>query len=136
MSQEILQCNSTKLLQWTYPTSAFSRIQTCIWPFVINALQVKIIGVTLFAAISVAPACCIRPNGYVSLFQDHRKLLDSRGCYKQGRHQVDATDAAATGPAPWCLGRLFIFVRYALRLRIQQKCHINFIANKGCSHQN
>jgi len=31
------------------------------------------------------------------------------------------------GPAPWCLGRLFIFVRYTLRLRIQQKRHINFM---------
>jgi len=33
-------------------------------------------------------------------------------------------------PAPWCLGRLFIFARYTLRLRIQQKRHINFNVNK------
>jgi len=29
-ANEILQCKSTKLPQGTYPTSAFSRIQTCI----------------------------------------------------------------------------------------------------------
>jgi len=32
----------------------------------------------------------------------------------QGRPKADATDAAALGPAPWCLGRLFIFSRYSL----------------------
>jgi len=26
---------------------------------------------------------------------------------------------ASGGPAPWCLGRLFSFTRYTLRLRIQ-----------------
>jgi len=29
-AKEIVQCKSTKLPQGTYPTSAFSRIQTCI----------------------------------------------------------------------------------------------------------
>ena len=51
----------------------------------------------------------------------------------QGRPQADA---AALGPAPWCLGRLFIFARYTLRLRIQWKRHINFIVNKKRSRQN
>ena len=39
-------------------------------------------------------------------------------------------------PAPWCLGRLFIFAGYTLRLRIQQKRHINFNVNKERSRQN
>jgi len=33
--------------------------------FVINDPQVKPFGVTLFAAVSGAPACRIRPNSYV-----------------------------------------------------------------------
>jgi len=33
--KEILQCKSTKLTQGTHPTSAVSRIETCISPFVI-----------------------------------------------------------------------------------------------------
>jgi len=58
-----------------------------------------------------------------------------------GQHYASATDAAALGPhlwgpAPWCLGRLFCFARYTLRLRIQQKRHISFIVNKECSRQN
>ena len=40
-AKEILQCKSTKPPQGKYPTSAFSRIQTCIWPLVINDPQVK-----------------------------------------------------------------------------------------------
>jgi len=32
----ILQCKSTKLPQGTYPALAFSRIQTCISPFMMN----------------------------------------------------------------------------------------------------
>jgi len=31
---------------------------------------------------------------------------------EQGRPEADE---AALGPAPWCLGRLFIFARYSLR---------------------
>jgi len=42
----------------------------------------------------------------------------------QGRPYADATDAVALGPAPlgpraMVFGRLFIFARYNLRLRIQ-----------------
>jgi len=37
----------------------------------------------------------------------------------QGRPCAYATDAAALGPLPWCLGRLFTFARYTLCLRIQ-----------------
>jgi len=33
---------------------------------IINDRKVKTIGVTLFAAVFGAPACCIPPNGYVS----------------------------------------------------------------------
>jgi len=40
------------------------------------------------------------------------------------------------GSAPWCLGRLFTFARYTLRLRIQYKRHINFIVNRERSRQN
>jgi len=40
------------------------------------------------------------------------------------------------GPAPWCLGRLFIFARCTLRLKIQKKRHINSIVNKERSLQN
>ena len=40
------------------------------------------------------------------------------------------------GLAPWCLGGLFIFAKYTLHLRIQQKRHINFIVNKERSRQN
>jgi len=41
----------------------------------------------------------------------------------QGRPYADATDAAALGPAPlgasapWCLGRLFIFASYTLKIQ-------------------
>jgi len=55
---------------------------------------------------------------------------------EQGRPLADATDAAALGPAPWCLGRLSIFARYTLRLRIQWKRHVNLIVNKERSRQN
>jgi len=37
----------------------------------------------------------------------------------QSRPYADASDAAALGPAPWCLGRLFICAWYSLRWRIQ-----------------
>jgi len=40
------------------------------------------------------------------------------------------------GPAPWCLGRLFIFAGYTLCLRIQYKRHINYIVNNERPRQN
>jgi len=45
-------CKSTKLPQRTHPTSAFGRIQTCIWPFVIinQWPQVQTIGTTFFCS--------------------------------------------------------------------------------------
>jgi len=52
------------------------------------------------------------------------------GSYAQGRPLADATDAAALGPAPCCLGRLLIFSRYSLRSRIHSKRLINLTVSK------
>ena len=51
------QCKSTKLPQRTHPTSAFSRIETCIWPFVI--INDRRFWSNAFRSCFGAPACCI-----------------------------------------------------------------------------
>jgi len=51
---------------------------------------------------------------------------------EQGRPEADE---AALGPAPWCLGRLFIFARYSLRCDIVKTAN-NFIVSKQLSRLN
>ena len=53
-----------------------------------------------------------------------------------GEVATDATDAAALGSMPWCLGKLFIFSKYSLSSRNQHKRVINLIVSKQLSRLN
>ena len=106
----------------------------------INPLMTEQLKRRLFLSLSCLLRTCNNKNKHQILFS--RFCCVSYVLFRAGRkpmqpmqlHWAHASWAPASwGPAPWRLERLFIFARYSLRSRIQQKWLINIIVSKQCS---